>query len=188
MKLFFDRWREFLNEGNLDKHGVKGKIRLYHYSKIPEENLMLDPEYFLTHRHSYSRKDFNMSDMPRIFFYTNLDHAEAVVKQGSSLFTTFVPTNEIYDLASDPLELKQKSAPYPEIPVPDYDRILRSLANQPRTPKYGTASPSLLGPEQSTYRGAFYATGDMDVVVWFEPIEVEKFNPDDVRVPEKTEI
>jgi hypothetical protein len=38
------------------------------------------------------------------------------------------------------------------------------------------------------FSGVFYRTGDMDIVVWFEPIEVHKFNPENVDSPlENTE-
>ena len=188
MKGFSKSWKSFLLQESLNEYSIGGKIRLYHYSKTLGEDLVLDPEYFLSHRSSYSRKDHNTSDMPRVFFYTNLDHAEAAIKNGASLFTTFVSINDIYDLVGDPYGLKRKSAPYPdlEFPIPDYDRVLRSLAENPRKVKYGEPSKSLLEPGQGPYKGVFYTVGSMDVVTWFEPIKVEKFDPDNVEGPSQS--
>ncbi len=180
MKYLFENWRSFLLTEALSDYEVNGAIRLYHYSKSSEQKLTLDPDYFLQHRHSYSRRDYEASDLPRVFFYTNLDHAERMVKEGSSLFSVFVPTNQIYDLAQDPLGLIKKSV-VPGRVTPDVDAILRSLAGVPRQSKYGAPPKLLIEPGESQYRGAFYRTGNMDIVVWFEPIEVEKFNPDDVE-------
>ena len=180
MKHLFESWRSFLLTEGLDDYNVSGATRLFHYSKSDEQKLTLDPDYFLQHRHSYSRRDYEASDLPRVFFYTNLDHAERIVKDGSSLFTAFVPTDQIYDLSQDPLGLVKKSI-VPGRVTPDVDAVLRSLAGTPRQSKYGPPPELLIEPGESKYRGAFYRTGNMDVVVWFEPIEVEKFNPDDVE-------
>ena len=49
------------------------------------------------------------SDLPRVFFYANLDHAEEMVKQGATLYTVLVPVEEIYDLVQDRLGLIKKS-------------------------------------------------------------------------------
>ncbi len=180
MKHLFESWRSFLLTEALGDYDVNGMTRLYHYSKSEDDRLTLDPEYFLQHRHSYSRRDYEASDLARVFFYTNLDHAERMVKEGSSLFTVFVPTSQIYDLVQDPLGLIKKSI-VPGRVTPDVDAVLRSLAGTPRQSKYGPPPELLIEPGQSDYRGAFYRTGNMDIVVWFEPIEVEKFNPDDVE-------
>lgn len=169
MKEFFDKLKIFsLNE----RVSLVGTVPLYHFSKTDEDSLTLDPEYFLKQRQHYSRNDYNISDMPRIFFYLNLDQAEGQVSQNATLYSAEVPGSQIYNLYEDPLGLKKKSiSPYRV--TPDYDRILRSLANKPRQSKYGDPPPSLL-PEGSPYKGAYYNTSGLDIVVWFEPIKVTR--------------
>jgi len=174
MKKLLKKWKTYLLRESLNNYDVGGTVKLYHYSRSNGEILMLDPEYFLTHRNPYSRKDYNTSDIPRVFFYVDPTHAEAIVKQDSFLYVTEVPIGDVYDLSEDPLDLLRKSAPYPEIPVPDHDRVLRSLAAKPRKVVYGTAPESLLEPDQGSYKGAFYRLQGMDIVVWFEPIEVQR--------------
>jgi len=169
MKDLFKKWKNFTL---VESVGLSGNVTLYHFSGADEESLFLDPGYFLDKRQPYSRNDYNVSDMPRIFFYTNLDQAEDQVSQSATLYSVEVLASQIYNLSEDPLELKQKSiSPYRV--TPDYDRILRSLGNKPRQSKYGPPPESLL-PKGSPYKGAYYNTSGLDIVVWFEPIEVRK--------------
>ena len=173
MKELIDNWRVFLLQESLSDYNVNDKMRLYHYSKSDEQSISLDPEYFLSNRSFYSRRDYNISDVPRVFFYANLDHAERMVKQGSTLFTTFVSASDVYDLNSDPLELKRKTVSS-EKPIPDIDQVLRNLSGL----------DNFLFPQGTPYKGVFYTSGNMDIVAWFKPIFVEKFDSDDVEGPE----
>ena len=109
MKHLFGKWRNFLLQESVGEYSIGGLVRLYHYSKAKDDSVQLDPEYFLTKRGHYSRNDYNVSDMPRVFFYVDLDHAEDIVKQGARLFSVQVPADQIYDLTADPLGLIQKS-------------------------------------------------------------------------------
>ena len=174
MKQLLAEWRRYLLKESIGEYSIGGMVRLYHYSKTDSDSVVLDPEYFLTKRGHYSRNDYNVSDMPRVFFYVDLDHAEDIVKQGASLFSVQVPADQIYDLTTDPLGLIQKSIPQYGV-APDVDRILRSLANRPRKSSYGTPPKSILPADADTYKGVYYKTGGMGVVVWFEPIEVKSF-------------
>ena len=157
------RWRNFLLQESIGDYSIDGMVRLYHYSKAAVDSIELDPERFLTDRGHYSRNDYQASDLPRVFFYVDLDHAERLIAQGSELFSTQVPAKSIYDLTVDPLGLIEKSKPAPYV-APNVDYILRAL------------SSGELPPPADTYKGAYYKTGGMDVVVWFEPIQVEKFS------------
>ncbi len=179
MKDLFENWRSFLLAEGLSDYNVSGVVRLFHYSKSEDESIVLDPEYFLNKRHSYSRKDYQASDLPRVFFYANLDHAEEMVKQGATLYTVLVPVEEIYDLVQDRLGLIKKSI-VPGRVTPNVDLILRSLAGVPRQSKYGPP-PELILSDDQRHSGAFYKTGNMDVVVWFKEIEVKRFDPENVE-------
>ena len=175
MKDLFGKWRNFLLQESINEYSIGGLVRLYHYSKAEGDSVQLDPEYFLTKRGHYSRNDYNVSDMPRVFFYVDLDHAEDIVKQGAKLFSVQVPADQIYDLTADPLGLIQKSIPQQGM-APNVDRILRSLGNRPRKSLYGAPPKSILPADAGTYKGAYYRTGGMGIVVWFEPIEAKSFS------------
>ena len=169
MKKLFEKWSTFVLS---EAVSLSGDVELYHFSKTNQDTLMLDPEYFLNQRAHYSRNDFTVSDMPRVFFYVDLSQGEEQVSQSATLYSVQVPGSQIYNLSEDPLNLKQKSiSPYRV--TADYDRILRSLANNPRQSKYGPPPESLL-PEGSPYKGAYYNTSGLDIVVWFEPIKVTR--------------
>ena len=191
MKDLLRSWKKYLIQEDLGHYNVGGKMRLYHYAKEDEDSLTLDPEYFLSNRSAFTRNDFGTSGLPRVFFYTNIDHAEAMVKSGRTLYSTFVSTNKIYDLDKDPEGLLKKSRGYADIPrSADYDRVLRSIAGKPKVYKYGGEFKNLREPDKKPYTGAYYEfEGGMHVVVWFEPIEVYKFNPENVNSPaDNTEV
>jgi len=189
MKDLLQNWKKFLIQESLEAHNVNGKVRVYHYSQSKDDTLTLDPEYFLAGRSEFTRNDFQASDLPRVFFYTNLDHAESIVKQGRTLFTTFVDTNKVYDMTKDPENLRKDARRWPTNfrgekiktgPAPlDIDLYLRSVAQKP-------ASGMELVPlkNEEAYSGVFYKTGNMDLIAWFEPIEVRKFNPEDIQSPQ----
>ena len=179
MKSLLHKWRKFLILEGLEHYAVGGKIRLYHYSEAKDETLTLDPDYFLSRGSSFTRRDRDVSGQPRIFFYTNLDHAESIVKAGRSLYTAFVDTNKVYDLTKDPEGLLKKSRPYPEINQPDIDKVLRSLADKSQA----DGPEGIRDEEGQLYFGVFYRVGGVDMVNLFEPIEVHKFNPEDVKSP-----
>lgn len=172
MKNILSKWRSFLLTEELGAYAKEqGQVTLYHYSQANEETLTLDPERFLEHN-QYSRNDFNSSSLPRVFFYVDLEHAEAMVKQGATLYTTQVSAEDIYDMSIDDLDLKKKAMRYPGIAASiDFDWLLRSLAGA--IPEHWT-SKSILPEGTPPYKGAFYTLRNMDVVVWFHPIEVRR--------------
>jgi hypothetical protein len=144
MENLFENWRAYTTDD----------FRLYHFSRAKEQEITLDPAYFLTHRQSYSRKDYQMSSYPRTFFYVDLNDAEAIVSSSKELYYADVPADKIYDMMSDPDEIKKISAgPYGH--GLDYDKLFQNIV-------------------ESGYIGAYYTIGDMNVVVLFEPIEVTK--------------
>ena len=79
-----------------------GETMLYHFSNADVDTISLDPEHFLSHRNSYSKREYERSQVPRTFFYVDLDHAERIVKSGRKLYSVSVPHDEIYDLKQDP--------------------------------------------------------------------------------------
>mgnify|MGYP003111869826 FL=1 len=176
MKSILSKWRSYLLSESLAEYSQDGSISLYHYSKTNEPSLVLDPDRFLEHN-TYTRNDFNASSLPRVFFYVNLDHAEPIVKEGATLYTTTVSVNDIYDMRSDELGLKQKAMRYPGIAASiDFDWMLRSIAGA--IPE-NWSSKSILPEGTPPYKGAYYTLSNMDVVVWFDKLEVTKASRED---------
>jgi hypothetical protein len=177
MKNILSKWRGFLLTEALDAYDENSQITLYHYSPTNEDTLTLDPQRFLQHN-QWSRNDFNSSSQPRVFFYVDLAHAEAMVKEGATLYSARVNTKDIYDMSVDDLGLKQKAMYYPGIPASiDFDWILKSLADA--IPESWNKE-SILPAGSPTYKGTYYRLQNMDVVVWFHPIQVQKTHEEEV--------
>jgi len=145
MKQIIEGWRGFTNVAS----------RLYHYSDLDVNSTVLDPQRFLTHRNPYTKRDYATSGFPRIFFYTDLDNVEEQIASGRNLYYAEVPSQQIYDITTDPDNLKDISkGPYGLTLI--FDKLFQNIVDQ-------------------GYKGAYYNIGrDADVVVWFEPISVTK--------------
>ena len=48
MKKILESFKNFLTEGSLIDYDDQGVMTLYHYSKSPEEELVLDPDFFIS--------------------------------------------------------------------------------------------------------------------------------------------
>ena len=170
MKKLIRNFRKYLTEGQVEDYDENGMMTLYHFSEAQDDSMVLDPEYFLSNRKSFTRNDFQASNLPRIFFYVNLDHAENIVKQGRTLYSTVVDASKVYDMAKDPMGFKDEARNWP-----------RNIYGEPiKTAPAPLNMDLLLRGVADNFPGAFYETSTMDVVVWFEPIEV-------YRVKEKEE-
>jgi hypothetical protein len=146
MKLIFESWRKYSN----------GDARLYHYSSFDGEGFTLDPQYFLSKRNPYSKRDYAVSAYPRVFFYSDLDNVEEQVASGRNLFYTDVSSESVYDIMQDPEGLKSKSrGPY-GLSL-NFDELFQNIVDK-------------------GYDGAYYTIedGKTGVVVWFKPIQVQK--------------
>ena len=154
MKTFFDSFRNYIYESNIESYVENINIRLYHYAFAEEKEIILDPSRFGTS--SFSRREKESSTIPRIFFYVDLEQRERFVASGRNLYSVDVSAASIYDLNSDPEGFKQKIA------HPVYG--LRK----------GVEIDELLKMIGQSYSGAFYTSGAIDMVIYFEPISVER--------------
>ena len=170
MKDILRSWKKYLIQESLEQYNNDGKLQLYHFSRDQNESIVLDPEYFLSDRNAFTRNDFEASNLPRVFFYVNLDHAEKIVKQSRTLYTAVVDASRVYDITKDPEGLKEEFRNWPT-----------NIYGEPiKTAPAALDMDSLLKNIAERYSGAFYKTGAMDIIVWFEPIEA-------YRVKEKEE-
>ena len=164
----FKKWKKFLLEGkSLTEYSEGDIVTLYHYSKMEKDKLLLDPDYFLSKRSSYSRRDYNVSAYPRVFFYMSLDEAEPIVVSGKTPYSTTVSESEIYDLTKDPEDLRKRSISQ-YAATPDVDVIMRAVDGEPVSVD---GEPLILNRK---YDGVYYHVQNMGVVAWFKPIVVNK--------------
>jgi len=173
IKLIFENWNKFINEDL-----GSGKINLYHFSKSNQPEMVLDPGRSLTARNSWSKREYNISSVPRVFFYTDLDNTENMVSKGSSLYTASVSSSDIYDLTEDPEGLLKKSIGQYSA-SPDMDKVLKSLSGLDVPGKYSDPTTfRQLRPNAPLFKGAFYFinNGTTPIVVWFEKIQVAQID------------
>ena len=163
MKNIVLNFRYFLTEAEKGQYVQDGLIRLYHYTKHPQDSLVLDPKYFADRatRSAFSRNEYEISQVPRTFYYVDPKQRETFFAGGIPLFSTTVPANKIYDLKNDPKGYKEKN----------------------RHPVYGLRKGAewntLLEDIREDYDGIFYSTNRFDVVAWFQPIEVNKVSKEE---------
>ena len=111
MKKLFENWRKYLTEGSsrsLDEFVnlyAPGKIRLFHFSRRSGsrdmDRIIIDPQYFVTSRGAYSRREWETSRYPRSFYYTDPEDIEFTLMGGKKLFSVDVSAESIYELAKD---------------------------------------------------------------------------------------
>lgn len=165
MKKLLENFRTYLTEAPLDTYNKGGKVKLYHYASpydLEEEYGVRDPEKFVLSpdkfgKSYHSSQEMETSSVPRVFFYVNLDDVEKIVIGGRILYTTEVPTNQIYDLKTDP-EGYMKKIKHPVYGLRkrmEWDDLLEYIR------------------DESPYKGVFYGRS-FDVVSWLHPIEIYK--------------
>ena len=130
MKKLFENWNSWVisESSNMSAVVNGGRIDLYHYSKAKQPELVLDPGRFASGRNSWSKREYNISSVPRVFFYADNDKTESFIDQGiSAPYEVSVAASDIYDLVSDPEGLLSKSISQ-YATTPDMHKVLQSLA------------------------------------------------------------
>lgn len=137
-----------------------GGVTLWHFSSTDAPSLTLDPLKFASN--SYSRREASVSDVPRVFFYTDPKQKEVMFDKGYTLYSAQVPSNKIYDLRSDPLHLKAEFGN-------NAHEMLEHISGWERTKSGWKKNKGV-----QNIGGLRYSTGAFEVVVWFSPIKVMK--------------
>ena len=163
MKTILEGFHRYINEAEFSEYTQGNNIILYHYMKNPrfgkeiEETIVVDPKYFTDPktRSHYSRQEYEVSSVPRTFWYVDIKQRERQVSQGSTLYTAKISADKVYDLRADPEGYKAAA----------------------RHPVYGLRKgvewDTLLEKIREDYEGVFYG-GSFDVVSLFVPYTASK--------------
>jgi hypothetical protein len=135
-----------------------GNVVLYHVTSIPPNrngNILLHPVKAAKNVHTYSRKEFEVTSFPRLFFYLDPEDRHKDTVSGEFLYQTTVPASQIYLMEKDPESFKEKAEVDGHFSFHYYMYLLK----------------------RAGYIGGYYNTGltmgtnHMDVVILWVPIK-----------------
>lgn len=136
-----------------EAHGVpqrfvrpNGWVSLFRYSRAPRGEIYnIDPEQ--TQKQGYSRRDYDVSNVKRTFFYLDPTQKEAII--GNHMYGAEIEADRIYNLISDPEGLREK---YKWGPKTDLQEVMSVL-------------------KKNGWAGLYYRTSDgMELVNLFVPV------------------
>ena len=163
MKELLENFKKYLTEAPLESYDDGGMIKLYHFADRYElekkyktsdlESFETDPTKFGTSY--FTSADKEVSEVPRTYFYVDLDDVEKIVVGGRPLYSTEVPISEVYDLKTDP------------------EGYIKKIKHPMYGLRKGEEWTELLEyiRDETPYNGVFRGRS-FDVVEWFDPIEV----------------
>ena len=165
MKELLENFKKYLTEASLESYDRDGMIKLYHYADRYElekkygtsdlESFETDPSRFGTSY--FTSADKEVSEVPRTYFYVDLDDVEKIVVGGRLLYSTEVPISEVYDLKTDP------------------EGYIKKIKHPVYGLRKGEEWTELLEyiRDETPYNGLFRGRS-FDAVEWFYPIEIYK--------------
>lgn len=155
---------------SFEKYVDGNSVTVYHYTDgfDGDEEGLLKPNVAKQNQASFSRKDWNRSGVPRVFFYLDPDDQERQF-QGKPLYSKELNANSVYDIIEDPLDLKG------EIKKEESHVSNQELADLLFQKISGwTISDREWERREQIADGAFYKTRYFPVIVYFEPVRVTR--------------
>lgn len=169
-------FREYIennvNEQEIDDQMLKyydqsGKVEIFHYSNAfdPEKKrVTLIPEEAKKNQNYFSRNSWDAASTPRVFFYPDIEQREKWFREGVRLYHTWVPTSNVYDVWNDPdgyvKEAKELFGNW------DFEeKLFDFIAGK--------------HPKSTLNYDGIFAYPNRPVIMWFEPIVVERVTTED---------
>lgn len=152
---------------------LDGEIQLFHYTgKDLGDTVILSPEETIQRRSSWSMREYSRSDVPRVFYYVNLEKTEKdIVSMNRHLYTGFVDGLDI-------LKVNEAIAQYQKNPEellninPGAFSAVKDFMD-----KGGINHDLLLENIKKFFKGAYYSFPDgIEVVIMFYPLKTFKID------------
>lgn len=150
---------------------LKGNVEIFHYTKEDHgDTFVLDPKKSVGNRSYYSNNDYNLSQFPRVFYYTDLSKTESQVTSSSkSLYSTKVPGANILMLQNAIDEYKKNKDSLKAKNKPAYDVVHALIGG-------GSMDWDMMFKKASkNFQGVYYDRGNLPIVNMFVPLEVKKY-------------
>ncbi len=152
---------------------LKGKTQLYHYTKYDLGDIaVLSPEETVKNRMSWSMRDYKRSDVPRVFYYLDLENTERdIVSLSKYLYTSFIDGREIIKINNAIQSYRNN----PEDLYANYPDVFNAVKGF--VDKGSINFDLLLEDVRKIFKGAYYKFDNgMEVVILFQPLEVYKID------------
>jgi len=163
VKKLIKDFKKFLAEAQMSDYDEAGRLTLYHYAPVDQEEIVVDPKYFADRakRSSFTMREYETSTVPRTFWYVDLEQKEMQVSSGRNLYQATILANRIYDFRNDPEGYKEmhRHRVYGLRKGMEWNTMLENL--------------------RESYDGIFYSLSGFDVVSLFIPYNATKVPKDE---------
>ena len=149
---------------------LSGSVKLYHYMQNDMgDEIILDPEIAIKNKSFWTTNDYKISDVPRVFYYTDLNKTERMV-QTKNLYIGEVDGSNILNLTDSVKEYLNNPSSL-EAKNKDVFNMIKHSMN------YNALNiDSLLRMAKQKFIGVFYDKGNLPIVNLFVPLTVKKMN------------
>lgn len=172
IKLFEEYHNSKVELNNFDVK-MEGEVQLYHYTKTDlGDKTILSPEESFANRLPWSMREYKRSDVPRVFYYTNLEKTEhSIVSLSKFLYTGFVNGSDIIKVSNAIIDYRKNTQEL-ELQFPDVYHSVKEFVDK------GSMNYDILFESVKKYfKGAYYKfENGMEVVILFQPLEVYKID------------
>lgn len=142
----------------------------YHYSKMDLGNdTILEPKKSFKNKNLFSKNDYMLSTVPRVWYYVDLKKIEMSVKS-NFLYKAKLDGHKIVNLPSaldmyyhDPNDLR--------INYVNTYTVLKKSHNSYNNIDYNKLMKNLI---KYNFDGAYYETGGIPMIIMFVPVKVKK--------------
>lgn len=165
IKLF----EEYL-EYSPDNLTLSGRIPVYHFTDYDMGELgVLDPKETINKRNQWSIIDYKRSNFPRVFYFTDIQKSERMIKDSSKfLYTGIVNGDRILDI-NNSIRAYQKNKSKLEL---EHNDVFMSIDRF--IVKLGLDFNVLFSDSSLYFDGIYYEVNGNPVINLFIPLEVEK--------------
>ena len=149
---------------------LNGNIKLYHFTRQDMgETTILDPEIAIKNKSFWSSNDYKISDVPRVFYYTDPNKTERMVAN-KNMYVGQIDGKKILNLTDAVKQYRNN----PDFLQSNDDEVFNMIKH---SMNYNVLDiDALLRMAKEKFIGVFYDKGNLPIVNLFVPLTVKKMN------------